>query len=150
MHSADMRKTWPTRVFWRTCMAAACVVTFNACTSRVEVRPLGSLTMPDPRGCYMLVYELPGFMGAREFINGPRKYPGLTDLPFRANWRRRIRSAEVGSAATVTMWAGAGFRGASQQLARGRSYPTLIEGVTGRVEALDIACAPDATSNAPF
>jgi len=106
--------------------------------------------MPDPRGCYMLVYELPRFMGAREFINGPRKYPRLTDLPFQTNWRRRIRSAEVGAAASVVIWTGEGFQGTSQRLARDSSYPTLTEGVMGRVESLDIACAPDAASKAPF
>ena len=60
--------------------------------------------MPHPGGCYVLVYEQARFMGAREYINGPGKYATLADLPFRANWRRRIRSAQVGPAASVTLW----------------------------------------------
>ena len=36
--------------------------------------------MPDPGGCYVLVYEEPNFMGPREFINGPGKYATLGEL----------------------------------------------------------------------
>jgi hypothetical protein len=149
MHPADVRINSPARAFRRVCVAAVCAVVLDACSSRVDVRPLGSRTMPDPRGCYVLVYELPDFMGAREFINGPRSYPSLISLPFRENWRRRIRSAQVGGAASVVLWAEVGFRGASQRLAPGNSYRTLTEGIMGRVEALEIACAQDTTSNAP-
>jgi hypothetical protein len=38
--------------------------------------------MPDPGGCYVLVYDQPEFMGAREFINGPAKYSTLAHCHF--------------------------------------------------------------------
>lgn len=147
MYSAVISSISPGRVVWFVCVACACVLAFNACTPRVDVRPLGSLTMPDPGGCYVLVYELPGFMGAREFINGPRKYPRLSDLPFRSNWRRRIQSAEVGGAASIVLWTGEGFQGTSQRWTPGSSHPTLPEGLTRRAEALDITCLPEGSLN---
>ena len=96
--------------------------------------------MPDPGGCYVLVYEQPEFVGAREFINGPAKYSTLTALPFRANWRRRIRSARVGLAATVTAWVQEAFQGASMMLRADSSYPRLSNTFSGRVESMEVAC----------
>ena len=98
--------------------------------------------MPDPGGCYVLVYEQPQFAGAREFINGSIKYTTLENLPFRANWRRRIRSLEVGSKAALTIWAEQGLRGASQTFAAGVKQPALSEALSGRVQSLEIRCMP--------
>jgi hypothetical protein len=98
--------------------------------------------MPDPAGCYVLVYEGPQFSGSREYINGPRKYANLTDLPFRVNWRHRIRSVQVGTRALVTMWTDEAFRGVSQQLPRNSVHPVLTRGLDRETESLEITCAP--------
>ena len=123
------------------------VVLLAACSSRLVRTPGGgSATMPDPGGCYVLVYERPQFLGAHEFLNGPRKYSRLSDLPFGANWRRRIRSAEVGPQASVTMWADAGFQGPSQTLGPGTKQGELADALSGRVESVDVGCtAPRST-----
>jgi hypothetical protein len=96
--------------------------------------------MPNPGGCYVLVYEQPELMGPREFLNGPSRHATLRDLPFRANWRRRIRSAHVGPAASVTLWAREGFRGPSQTLPADTRQAALIDALSGRVESLQVAC----------
>ena len=111
-----------------------------ACSSRTAIAPIGSGTMPDPGGCYVLVYDRAQFMGVREFINGPRKYPTLTDLPFRVNWRQRIRSADIGPRASVTMWADAIYKGASETFAPGTKHPVLFGALNGRVESMDVTC----------
>ena len=113
-----------------------------ACARRdaVAVGPPGSRMMPDPGGCYVLVYDQPEFMGVRQFLNGPRRYTSLRDLPSRANWRRRIRSAQVGPAASVTMWADEGFLGPSQVLPADTLQPALIDRLIGQVESLEVTC----------
>ena len=120
-----------------------------ACSSRTveTLGGIGTQTTPDPGGCYVLVYDGARFMGMREFINGPRKYPTLTDLPFRANWRQRIRSAEIGPRASVTMWVDAVFRGTSQTFEPGTKHPLLAEALNGQVESIDIACPPPGRSD---
>jgi hypothetical protein len=123
------------------CLAA------TECTPRVG--SLGDLSMPDPGGCYVLVYEQPEFVGAREFINGPAKYPTLMALPFRVTWRRRIRSARVGLAATVTAWVREGFQGASMMLRADSSYPRLSNTFSGQVESLEVACVSSAQGSSP-
>jgi len=96
--------------------------------------------MPDPGGCYVVVYEQPEFRGAREYINGPRRYATLDDLPFRSNWRRRIRSVHVGSNASVTMWTRERFAGAGRQFPTNAKQATL-EALSGQVQSLDVECA---------
>ena len=112
----------------------------NACGHKRVEESFRSATMPDPGGCYVLVFEQPKFTGAREFINGPIKYTTLEALPFRANWRRRIRSLEVGPIASVTIWESEGSKGASQVLSSGSQHSTLSEPLSGRVQSLEIRC----------
>ena len=88
------------------------------------------------------MFDQPEFAGEREYINGPRKYTRLTDLPFRANWHRRIRSVQAGPRASVIMWATEGFRGQSQRLSPDASQAVLDQALNGRVESLEIVCAP--------
>ena len=113
-----------------------------ACTSRAPIKSTGgSLSAPDASGCYALVFEQPQFSGEREYLNGPRTYTTLMDLPFRANWHRRIRSVQAGPRASITLWSDEGFRGQSQRLSPNTSQPALDQRLSGRVESLEIACA---------
>ena len=97
--------------------------------------------MPHPGGCYVLVFEQPKLTGAREFINGPEKYYTLRDLPYGANWRKRIRSAEVGPGATVTVWADEGFQGPSTRLRADVKYQSLTPAFDQEIESVAVACA---------
>ena len=53
------------------------------------------MTMPNPDGCFVQVWEGPSFSGAIDYINGPRVYPSLRDMPGGRLWHNRIRSAKV-------------------------------------------------------
>ena len=126
---------------WRFAFVAiVSVAVVAACTRRNDGSEFRSATMPDPGGCYALVSDGEQFAGAREFINGPRNYASLEDLPFHASWRRRIRSVEVGPAASVTMWTDEGWRGASETLSAGSREPVLSKALSGRVQSLEIGC----------
>ena len=129
------------RPAWRSaCVVFVVVIAFYGCAHGRGEEPFRSATMPDPGGCYVLVYEQPQFMGAREFINGPVKYATLKDLPFRANWRRRIRSVQVGPTASVTIWEGERSQGASQTLSSDSRHSELSAPLSGRVQSLEIRC----------
>ena len=126
------------------------VVLLADCSSRsVNTLGGGSATMPDPGGCYVLVYERPQFLGAHEFLNGPRKYSTLSNLPFGANWRQRIRSAEIGPQASVTMWADGAFQGTSQTFGPGTKHPELSDALSGQVESIDVGCAAPRSTLTP-
>jgi hypothetical protein len=123
----------------RTTAFIAAALVMCGCAQRFLGRE--DTVMPDPGGCYVLVYAEPHFVGPREFVNGPEKYYTLRNLPFGANWRKRIRSAEVGLGATVTMWKDEGFEGASMRLSADTKYPRLPPTFDERIESLAVACA---------
>ena len=127
----------------RSAVISISMALLTACTSRssVSVTSSGSRAGPDPSGCYALVFDQPQFAGDREYINGPRKYTTLTDLPFRANWHRRIRSVQAGPRASVIMWTNEGLRGQSQRVAPNASQAVLDQPLSGRVESLEVECA---------
>jgi hypothetical protein len=96
--------------------------------------------MPSPNGCYVLVSDKDALSGAREYINGPGKFPSLKELPFGSNWHRRIRSVRVGAQAAASIWSDEQFQGDSLRLASGTEQRTLSEALSGRIESLEITC----------
>jgi beta/gamma crystallin len=119
---------------------ASSALTLIGCAQPAWQGQSASATGPDPSGCYVQVYDQAQFMGAREYLNGPAVHRRLTALPFGSNWRNRIRSARVGSRATVTIWANEGLAGTSQRLTSNIEYPNLDGTLTGQVESLEITC----------
>ena len=97
-------------------------------------------TAPNPTGCFIEVFAKEGFEGPRDFINGPAKHWKLDELPFDANWHRRIRSLRVGPSATVTVWTREGFEGESLRFGPDRNHPRMIEEFSGKVASLQIGC----------
>ena len=136
------RRSQSSSAFLIACLAGA------ACAPGIDATR--SASMPHPAGCFVLVYDEPAFMGAREYLNGPARHATLTVLPFRVEWRRRIRSAQVGPSARATLWADEGFSGAVLTLGANSAYPGLGETFSGEVESLEIACltGPPATGTA--
>jgi hypothetical protein len=118
------------------------VLAFAGCARRTS--KISSSMMPHPGGCYVLVYDETRLTGAREFINGPEKYYTLRNLPYGANWRKRIRSAQVGPGAAITVWADEGFQGASMRFHADRKYPTLTPAFDREIESLSVACTATA------
>ena len=93
-----------------------------------------ALTMPSPEGCFVQVWDHPDFTGASEFLNGPRRYDHLNDLPGGSSWKRRVRSIRPGPAAQAIAWSGERFAGRDVHLTAPAG--TLAE----RVESLEVRC----------
>jgi hypothetical protein len=107
---------------------------------------------PDPSGCYVRVFDTPDYRGANEYINGPARLNRLGSLAGGQSWQKRIRSARVGPAATVTVWTGEQYGGQRWMMAEG-SYATLPAAFDKSISSMEIRCAatstPVAANNQP-
>lgn len=102
-------------------------------------------TMPHPDGCFVQVWEGAQFTGTSQFVNGPRRYSRLDALPHRDDWAKRIRSVQVGPAATVTAWTGENLSRASVVLQPDHDYSRLPLGFDRAIQSIDISCPLMAT-----
>jgi len=116
---------------------AALALTGCATASSSLVR---GMTAPNPSGCYLQVFAGEGLRGVADFINGPMRYGSLSNLPNGADWNGRIRSIEVGPAATATIWTGPNRSGRSMDLHLDRPYPMLPAEFRGKVRSMDLRC----------
>src|SRR5687767_11436756 len=80
------------------------VIVSSGCASGLARGPVleQGTTMPSPDGCFMQVWAASGFVGTFDYINGPRSYGNLRDLPGGRLWNRRIHSLKVGPAANMS------------------------------------------------
>jgi hypothetical protein len=101
------------------------------------------MTLPSPDGCFVQVWEEPFFVGASDYVNGPRRYPTLRDMPGRRDWRNRIRSLKVGSSSSVTVWSQEDFKGSTLRAVSNAAHPELPEGLTADVESMVVECDGD-------
>jgi hypothetical protein len=108
-------------------------------------RPQRAWTMPSPDGCYVQVWDRPGFSGVSEFINGPRRYEHLRDLPGRLSWKGKVRSLRLGPAASGIAWTSEGFEGTNLVLATDSRQPDRFAELPMNVESLDIRCSSTPT-----
>ncbi len=115
----------------------AIALTGCATTSSSLVR---GMTAPNPTGCYIQVFESERLRGPADFINGPMRYGTLSNLPNGADWAGRIRSIEVGPAATATIWTGPNRSGKSMDLRVDRPYLSLPVDFSGKVRSMDLRC----------
>lgn len=124
-------RTWVPRVVL-VLLAAAAI----GCGGRQPPRRVS--TMPNPQGCFIQVWDQPGFAGESEFLNGPRRYDDLDDLPGGSRWKRRVRSVRLGPSAQAIAWSDERFEGRDVRLVTnaGRDFERLPE----RVESLEIQC----------
>src|SRR5687767_10173560 len=123
----------------RFCYPVLWFLMIAACASRPP-RQQG-MTMPSPDGCFIQVWDAPHFAGAADYINGPREYSTLRDLPGGRRWNGRIRSLRVGPEALATAHADEHFSGTSVRLKRGFEYVELPTSIKGEIESLQIECA---------
>ena len=85
-------------------LVALSLIVVAGCASTPLQEGLG-LPAPNPNGCYVFVYDRPEWQGGRVVLNGPGKWSNLERLLLNEeNWRNRIRSLDVGPAATVTVY----------------------------------------------
>jgi len=120
-----------------TAVLPAIALTGCATTSSSLVR---GMTAPNPSGCYVEVFDGERLRGVADFINGPMRYSTLSRLPNGADWNGRIRSVEVGPAATATIWTGPNQSGKSMSLRLDQPYPTLPQEFSGKVRSMDLRC----------
>jgi hypothetical protein len=119
-------------------LAAAVAVLTAACGSR----PLQSWTrtMPSPDGCFVQVWNQPGFAGRSDFINGPIQYPHLRDLPDRRSWKDQIGSLKLGPGAAAVAWSQEQFSGDRIVLVSGGAAPAALPAISLNIQSLDITC----------
>jgi hypothetical protein len=79
-------------------------------------------------------------MGITDYINGPRAYLTLRDLPGARVWRNRIQSLKTGVAARATVYGEEDFSGLSLRLLPDREYRTLPESLGGQIASINIQC----------
>ena len=111
---------------------------FAGCAARVP-RQFGT-AMPSPEGCFVQVWDAPQFGGIFDYINGPRQYANLRDMPGGRLWNNRIRSMKVGPAAKAVIYANERFGGANLELRRDQAYNVLPLPLSGTVASMTIDC----------
>jgi hypothetical protein len=102
--------------------------------------------MPNPDGCFVQVWDAPHFSGAADFVNGPRVYASLRDMPGTRRWDNRIRSVKVGPAGSAMIWTDEQFQGTSMRLLTDSEYPRLTDAMDAAIESMQIECV---TSSGP-
>jgi hypothetical protein len=113
-------------------------VVCDGCASRGSQQR--ETTMPSPDGCFVRVWDGARFGGVTDYINGPRVYANLRDLPGGRIWSNRIRSAKTGVAASATVYADEDFQGASMRLMPDREYSTFPAELSGRIASMRVDC----------
>jgi hypothetical protein len=87
------------------------------------------------------VYERPDWQGAGVVLNGPERWRSVERLRVdQEDWRNRIRSIDVGAAASVTVYTDPDFKGTSRKFAPGSKPARLDPELSGRIESLDLSC----------
>jgi len=101
-----------------------------------------SLPAPNPNGCYVFVFDRPEWQGARVLLNGPDKRWNLERLLLNEeDWRNRIRSIDVGPAATLSVFTDLRFTGVSRRFGPGSKAARLDADINARIESLELQCA---------
>ena len=114
-------------------------LTSAGCASAPVVESSGPA--PNPNGCYAFVYDQPDLRGDRVVLNGPSKWADIERLRLdNKDWRNRLRSIEVGPAATVTVHTEPNYRGASRQFTPGTTVRRVDDALSGGVESVEISC----------
>jgi hypothetical protein len=102
------------------------------------------LPAPNPNGCYVFVYEKPNWEGERVALNGPGRWPSVERLRVdQKDWRNRIRSLDVGPAATLTVYTDPTYTGTSRRFVPGSRPARLDSEISAQIESLDITCPGD-------
>ena len=97
---------------------------------------------PNPSGCYVMLFEEPGFRSNNDVLNGPGEWASLDGLTEtnHARWANRIRSVRVGGTARVTAFTGARIEGQSETYAPETEVPALDQALSANIESLSIDC----------
>ena len=118
------------------------IVTLGASSGCARPALSVSLPAPNPNGCFVMVYEEPGFRGIGDVLNGPGRWPSLDGLRERnrAGWRNRIRSLRTGHNGTITVYTDEGFKGESRRFGPDTSQARVDASLLARIESLELRC----------
>jgi hypothetical protein len=108
----------------------------------------GETTMPNPEGCFVQVWDGPRHTGITDYVNGPKAWPNLRDMPGARVWANRIRSMKTGVTARAIVYAGENFEDANIRLVPDRDYPVLPEAISGRIASMNIECIQPTSTKA--
>ena len=130
---------------WVACAVAIMLVASATCARRIDnvTRPPDTQlvrTMPNPDGCYMQAWDRAQYTGQSDYINGPRTYADLRNMPNQANWEKRIASVRVGPTAVGTAFTEPKLAGTSFQFGQRAEFATLPDRVNGRIASMQIRC----------
>ena len=126
------------------CLVAAFVAAVLAgCATEPVLGGLGG-NAPNPNGCYVFIYDQENWRGQRVVLNGPGKWQSVERLQRNddKDWRKNIRSIEIGSSATLTAFTEPNYRGVSQQFGPASDPARLGGSLAIGIESLAISCRP--------
>ena len=124
--------------------AAAPADNSNAPTATAPVAQAGSTE--NCGACWVQVFDDKNFKATDDHhtICGPGAWPNLRNLPgaVKLNWGDEIESLKVGPGATVKVWVGEQFTGASHTFSPGAAVVTLkdLPGFSDTISSLEIKC----------
>jgi len=120
----------------------AVALLLGLCACRHEAVRLGfGGPAPNPNGCYVFAYDRPDFRGDRVVLNGPERWRTLERLRVdQVDWRKRIRSFDVGPAATLIVYTGSNLTGVSQRFVPGSRLSRLEGELNQAIESLELSC----------
>jgi len=100
---------------------------------------------PNPNGCYVFVYDQVDWHGERVVLNGPGRWGTVGRLrrDDDKDWQDNIHSIEVGSSATVTLYAEANFRGVFQRLGPASVQGRFVGSLNAAIKSISLSCRPD-------
>ena len=127
------------------CLVAAFVAAVLAgCATEPVLGGLGG-NAPNPNGCYVFIYDQENWRGQRVVLNGPGKWQSVERLrrDDDKDWQDNIHSIEVGSSATVTLYAEANFRGVFQRLGPASVQGRFVGSLNAAIKSISLSSRPD-------
>ena len=125
-------------------VAALAAAVLAGCAKEPVLAGLGG-NVPNPNGCYVFIYDQENWRGQRVVLNGPGKWQSVERL--RRNddkdWRNNIRSIEIGSSATVTVYTELNYRGIAQQFGPASDPARFNGSLSAGIESLALSCRRD-------
>ena len=124
--------------YWSKALLVA--LSLTACGGEPKRIPVGPAA-PNPNGCYAFIYDRDDFKGMSAVLNGPGRWQNLERVRVDdIDWRNRIRSIDLGAAATLTVFTEIGFTGMSRQLPSGSRLTRLDDALTANIESIQMSC----------
>ena len=100
-------------------------------------------TAPNPNGCYAQVFSDEQFKGPGDYVNGPGRYPSVSDLKAAGRWPGGVRSLRTGPATTVTVWSERSYRGVSVRIGPDQRNARIDDSLKAAAASLQISCNQD-------